>query len=274
MALEDLTGVKYINSLVSTNPVGATDYVSDGDDHIRGIKNVLLQTFANITGAVTASHTQLNYTDITAAGTAEASKALVLDGSKGISTITSATITTLTSTTIFQSGNNVVDDGDIGVTVQAYDLDLATIALLSNADGNFIVGDGAQWIVESGATARASLGFGASGNFIVAGDIAASAVGNSELAANAVTDAEIDWTLGAAGTWAVTTSGLVIGAGIFMASNIVGAGDAYVQVNDGASWDGITTGNPFNGGVIMSDGTNVRLICASGTASFTYRQLA
>jgi len=38
--------------------------------------------------------------NVATAGTAEASKALVLDASKGISTITSATITTLTSTTI------------------------------------------------------------------------------------------------------------------------------------------------------------------------------
>jgi len=43
MALEDLTGNnKYISNLVQTNPVGATDYVSQGDDHIRGIKNVIL----------------------------------------------------------------------------------------------------------------------------------------------------------------------------------------------------------------------------------------
>lgn len=38
--------------------------------------------------------------NVTTKGTAEASKALVLDASKGISTITSATITTLTSTTV------------------------------------------------------------------------------------------------------------------------------------------------------------------------------
>jgi len=47
---------------------------------------------------------------------------------------------------------------DIGGTVQAYDTDLAAIAGLSNANGNFIVGSVSGWIVESGSTARTSLG--------------------------------------------------------------------------------------------------------------------
>lgn len=41
---------------------------------------------------------------------------------------------------------------------QPLDSDLTAIAGLSAADGNFIVGDGATWTVESGATARTSLG--------------------------------------------------------------------------------------------------------------------
>lgn len=57
MALE--TG-SFISSLVSSNPVGATDPKSQGDDHLRFIKAKLLETFPNITGAVTASHTELN----------------------------------------------------------------------------------------------------------------------------------------------------------------------------------------------------------------------
>lgn len=61
MPLEDLTGSnKYISNLVQTNPVGATDLVSQGDDHIRGIKNVLLNTFPAITGPVTVTQEQIN----------------------------------------------------------------------------------------------------------------------------------------------------------------------------------------------------------------------
>jgi len=60
MALEDLTGTKYLDDLVATNPA-AGDNVSEGDDHIRGIKNVLKTTFPNIDGAVTPTDTEINY---------------------------------------------------------------------------------------------------------------------------------------------------------------------------------------------------------------------
>lgn len=46
----------------------------------------------------------------------------------------------------------------IGSDVQAYDAGLADIAGLAVTDGNFIVGNGVNWVAESGATARASLG--------------------------------------------------------------------------------------------------------------------
>ena len=52
----------------------------------------------------------------------------------------------------------------IGTDIQAYDTDLATIAGLSHTDGAFIVSNGSAWTVESGATARASLGLGSSDN--------------------------------------------------------------------------------------------------------------
>lgn len=48
----------------------------------------------------------------------------------------------------------------IGSDVQAYDAGLADIAGLAVTDGNFIVGDGANWVAESGATLRTSAGLG------------------------------------------------------------------------------------------------------------------
>lgn len=50
----------YISDLVTTNPVGATDPKSQGDDHLRLLKSTIKATFPNITGAVTMTHTQLN----------------------------------------------------------------------------------------------------------------------------------------------------------------------------------------------------------------------
>ena len=68
MALEDLTGTKYIDDLNSSNPA-AGDNVSEGDDHIRGIKNVLKTTFPNIDGAVNATDTDLSNVLPTTGGT-------------------------------------------------------------------------------------------------------------------------------------------------------------------------------------------------------------
>ena len=56
MALESAT---YINSLNVSNPA-ATDVLSQADDHIRMLKQVLKSTFPNISGAVTPTHTQMN----------------------------------------------------------------------------------------------------------------------------------------------------------------------------------------------------------------------
>ena len=68
-------------------------------------------------------------------------------------------------------GRSLVDDADasaarttlglvIGTDVQAYDAQLADIAGLTPTDNNFIVGNGTNFVAESGATARTSLGLG------------------------------------------------------------------------------------------------------------------
>jgi len=56
MALENPT---YISDLVSTNPT-ATDGLSQGDDHIRNFKSAVKATLPNLTGAVTATHIEIN----------------------------------------------------------------------------------------------------------------------------------------------------------------------------------------------------------------------
>jgi len=59
MALE--TGT-YISDLVITNPT-STDPKSQGDDHLRLLKSTIKTTFPNVSGAVTPTHTELNYVD-------------------------------------------------------------------------------------------------------------------------------------------------------------------------------------------------------------------
>ena len=94
----------YISDLNSSNPV-AGDPVNEGDDHIRLVKSTVKATFPSITGAVSATHTELNlldgvtantaelnYVDVTTLGTAEASKAVTVDASKDSTGIRNLTV--------------------------------------------------------------------------------------------------------------------------------------------------------------------------------------
>lgn len=81
--------------------VASKAVVSDANTNIGIVKATELHIGA--TGAetqVTASAAELNYCDVTAAGTAEASKALVVDGSVDIAGINSLSATTLTDGTL------------------------------------------------------------------------------------------------------------------------------------------------------------------------------
>jgi len=61
-----------------------------------------------------------------------------------------------TNTGLYQLNDNL-SGLKVGTDVQAYDAQLADIAGLAVTDGNFIVGDGSNFVAENGATARASL---------------------------------------------------------------------------------------------------------------------
>jgi len=107
MALESAS---YISQLVAANPPG-TDPISQGDDHIRMIKDVLKTQFSGLSGTtavttseaemnildgVTATSTELNYLDITTLGTSANSKALT-QSAGGVVTVGAA------------AGNQVLD---------------------------------------------------------------------------------------------------------------------------------------------------------------------
>ena len=89
MALE--TGVNFLNDLVETNPVGATDPKSSLDDHLRNVKRAMKATFPGMAGrawrvqtktgsyalAVTDNMTQIN---VTAAATISGTAATLGNG--------------------------------------------------------------------------------------------------------------------------------------------------------------------------------------------------
>lgn len=75
-----LEAATYISDLNAANPVNG-DSVSQGDDHIRLVKSTLQATFPNISGAVTPTHTELNYVDgVTSAIQTQLDQAKLVNG--------------------------------------------------------------------------------------------------------------------------------------------------------------------------------------------------
>lgn len=125
MSLE--TGTR-IADLVATNPVGATDFVSQGDDHIRLIKACVKGSFPNLGAtAVAATAEELNFVDgVTSALQTQ------LDNKQPLDTDLSA-IAALSTTSFGRNLLTLADAaaarGNIGA--QADDADLTAIAALT-----------------------------------------------------------------------------------------------------------------------------------------------
>ena len=123
----------FIDGLVATNPA-ATDALSQADDHIRLLKSSIKATFPSITGAVNATHTELN----------------IVDGS-----------TSATSTTLVDADRLVVNDDGTMVQVSLSDLRTyltSNLAITSSmiTDGTISTDD-----IAAGAITAAKLATGA-----------------------------------------------------------------------------------------------------------------
>lgn len=127
----------YIDDLVSTNPVGASDNVSQGDDHLRLIKKVLLQTFPNLTGAMTRTQAQLN--DVVLKGTNQTITAT--HDFTGDPTIDSSQIGFKGAPQNIQNGDYTLVIGDAGKQIyKASGGAGETITIPANASVAFVVG--------------------------------------------------------------------------------------------------------------------------------------
>jgi hypothetical protein len=156
-----------------------------------------------------------------------------------------------------------VVDSDIGSTVQAYDADLSTIAGLSSADGNFIVGSATGWVVESGATVRTSLGL-AIGTDVQAydadtakyDDTTANFTGTLQNGgSNVLVDSDIGSTVQAAGSYLTSvdltsnvTGTLPVANGGTGVTSLASLNAADLGSNNGVS-------NATDGYVLTADGT-------------------
>ena len=121
---------------------------------------------------------------------------------------------------------------EIGTDVQAYDAGLTDIAALAVTDGNIIVGNGTNWVAESGSTARASLGLA------IGTDVQAYRAGLADIAGLAVTDGNVvvgngtNW-VAESGSTARASLGLAIGTN-------VQAWDAQLDSLSSASANGVS----------------------------------
>jgi hypothetical protein len=113
MALEDLTGAAVISALVRTNPESG-DSLTQGDDHIRGLKNVILNTWPNVNGPVTLTDEQINAL-LTRLDYIEAAPAWHANRGTSAQSINSGNATNLIFNNVVRevnsSGFNVVDGG-------------------------------------------------------------------------------------------------------------------------------------------------------------------
>ena len=82
----------FISQLSATNPLG-TDPISEGDNQIRLVKDVLQKQFTTLgANAVTTTAAEVNVLDGVAAGTASASKAVVLDSNAAVDAVKTAAL--------------------------------------------------------------------------------------------------------------------------------------------------------------------------------------
>ena len=126
----------------------------------------------------------------------------------------------------------------IGSDVQAYDAGLADIAGLATTDGGIIVGDGSNFVLETGATARTSLGLGsiatqaANSVAITGGSITGvTTFSTGTLGSTATLDGDVNVT----GNLTVDGNLTVSGSSITLDVGTVTSEDKFMQVNSGAT---------------------------------------
>ena len=187
LAGDSVNSSKIVDGSIVNVDINASAAIDATKIHDGTISNT---EFGYLNGVTSAIQTQLDAKQATITGGAStiasadltASRALESNGSGkvAVSSVTSTELGYLSGVssaiqtqlgTKLTASNNLSDVSSassartnlglaIGTDVQAYDAQLADIAGLSPTDSNFIVGNGSNFVLESGATARTSLGLG------------------------------------------------------------------------------------------------------------------
>lgn len=118
----------YIDGLVVSNPA-ATDGLSQSDNHHRLLKSTLKATFPNVSGAITANHTEINVLDGITSSTSELN---ILDGV----TATATELNLLDGVTATTNELNILD----GVTATAAELNVLDGITATTTELNYVDG--------------------------------------------------------------------------------------------------------------------------------------
>ena len=133
----------------------------------------------------------------------------------------------------------------IGSDVQAYDADLDAISALAKTDGGIIVGNGSAFVLETGATARTSLGLGTGDtptfNGAAMGSAAITGVADPSNAQDAATKAYVDGLTGAGSITQALGAGTGSGTVSLGSQTLTIAGTAN-EIETSASGQTITVG--------------------------------
>lgn len=277
----------YISDLNSAWPLG-TDVKSAGDDHMRNIKSTLLATFPSITGAVTATHGELNLlagagtsgagmlADIGALTDPNADRVLFWDDSAGA------------VAQLAPDGTNVTISGTTLGLGAALSLTAATFS--GTVGANLFSGSGASLTslnatnLSSGTVADARLSanvplLDASNTFSKSGANAQRLTTTNATPARVefATSSSLRGSIGAAGTTSDGVNGTAAGDLFFRAESgtFFFSGDAGTTAHLKLSASGVVTpnanasevgfkGTPFSGGALKTDNYTCVLSDAGG----------
>jgi hypothetical protein len=240
-------------------------------------------------------------------GAAIQGSAVIIDDSNNMTGVASLALTTDLAVAHGGTGSSSASAARtalgvaIGSNVQAYDAQLADLAGLAVTDSNFIVGDGSNWVAETGATARTSLGVGsistqASDSVSITGgsisgitDLAVADGGTGSSSASAARTAlgvavgsdvqAYDADLAAIAALAKTDSNFIVGNGSAWVAESgstarasLGLDSMATQANDavnidGGSITGITDLAVADGGTGQGSYTNGQLLIGNSTGN-------
>ena len=158
--------VTYITDMNPAYPAAADDF-SEGDDHIRNIKTGLKNSFPGIGGVVSATHTELNYLDITTPGISQVSKALVTDGGHNLVFIGDFSIAAGGTGTL--DGRNIITEANEYLVFKDSDESVSTATLQNDNELTAPIVSGNKYgfqlylLYSSNATANFKIDFSANG---------------------------------------------------------------------------------------------------------------